>query len=80
MAQGEGELYLPRRQFDYDPEQHEQNIRALEAWAVGAKNLLRLVDHGTLPPPASYKVGTILRVGDALYYLKTTGWGQITIT
>jgi hypothetical protein len=80
MPVGEGDLYLPRRDFEYDPDQHEQNIRSLEAWAIGAKNLVRLVDHGVLPSAAAYKVGTILRVGNALYFLRTTGWGQITIT
>lgn len=80
MATGEGELYLPRRAFNYDSDEHEQNIRALEAWAAGGKRLIRLVDHGTLPPAAAFKVGTILRVGDALYFLRSSGWGQITIT
>lgn len=73
-VQIQNQLYLPGRDFEIDKEAHRLNIRALELWAALPADYIALFDQVTLPDPSELPVGSLVRVGDGLYFLKSTGW------
>lgn len=77
MAVIENQLNFRRKDFSADSTQHQTNLRELEVWASTPADFLVLADQVSLPSTSEMEVGTIVRTGDSLYFLKSTGWTLI---
>lgn len=68
-----------RKDFAADRDAHIANLRMLSAHLVTARDLVGLRDLGVLPGVDEVLEGSVVRVGDELHFLTSTGWKEIQL-